>query len=182
MGRQSKMVAEVKLEVAFVVEAVEEAEVVVILVDNDILKVMYNVIIARNSVTRNPNVGANRRMIKRELTLQRMWMKRVSCSWLILQLLMLLMEYGMLIVDAQTICAVQKLYSRNLMRQRKGKFDSKTTSQCKLLEPGQFQSKPTLHNVQYVPSLAHNFLSVGQLLKGGYVVLFDDECCYISDK
>lgn len=39
-----------------------------------------------------------------------------------------------------------------------------------------------LHNVQYVPSLAHNFLSVGQLLKGGYVVLFDDECCYISDK
>ncbi|XP_039115786.1 uncharacterized protein LOC120251294 [Dioscorea cayenensis subsp. rotundata] len=38
-----------------------------------------------------------------------------------------------------------------------------------------------LHNVQYVPGLAHNLLSVGQLLSNGYSVLFADDVCTILD-
>ncbi|KAL3533483.1 hypothetical protein ACH5RR_007004 [Cinchona calisaya] len=38
------------------------------------------------------------------------------------------------------------------------------------------------HDVQYVPSLAHNLLSVGQLMASGYSVLFDDGACVIKDK
>lgn len=32
----------------------------------------------------------------------------------------------------------------------------------------------TLHDVQYVPSLEHNLLSVGQLMVNGYFILFDE--------
>ena len=39
-----------------------------------------------------------------------------------------------------------------------------------------------LRNVQYVPHLAHNLLSVGQLLKAGYIVIFDNEACQIKEK
>lgn len=39
-----------------------------------------------------------------------------------------------------------------------------------------------IHDVQYVPSLAHNLLSVGQLMENGYSVLFDDNICTICDK
>ncbi|XP_010267663.1 PREDICTED: uncharacterized protein LOC104604813 [Nelumbo nucifera] len=39
-----------------------------------------------------------------------------------------------------------------------------------------------LHDVQYVPNLAHNLLSVGQLMDGGYSILFDDGCCSVQDK
>lgn len=39
-----------------------------------------------------------------------------------------------------------------------------------------------LQDVQYVPSLAHNLLSVGQLIKGGYSILFENDCCNIYDK
>ena len=38
-----------------------------------------------------------------------------------------------------------------------------------------------LHNVQYVPSLAHNLISVGQLLLTGYSVNFSNEACYIME-
>lgn len=38
-----------------------------------------------------------------------------------------------------------------------------------------------LHNVQYVPGLAHNLLSVGQLLLAGYSVTFAGDSCTISD-
>ena len=38
-----------------------------------------------------------------------------------------------------------------------------------------------LHNVFFVPSLAHNLLSVGQLMVGGYSKLFDDASCCIKD-
>ena len=38
-----------------------------------------------------------------------------------------------------------------------------------------------LHNVQYVPGLVHNLLSVGQLLSGGYSVIFADDSCTIRD-
>lgn len=31
-----------------------------------------------------------------------------------------------------------------------------------------------IHDVQYVPKLAHNLLSVGQLMCSGYSVTFDD--------
>lgn len=39
-----------------------------------------------------------------------------------------------------------------------------------------------LHNVQYVPDLAHNLLSVGQLMKSGYSVVFKNDSCVICDK
>ncbi|CAH9081524.1 unnamed protein product [Cuscuta europaea] len=39
-----------------------------------------------------------------------------------------------------------------------------------------------LHNVQYVPELTHNLLSVGQLLSGGYSVIFEMNMCVIKDK
>ena len=39
-----------------------------------------------------------------------------------------------------------------------------------------------LNDVQYVPGLAHNLLSVGQLLNAGYFLLFDDGCCSVYDK
>ena len=38
------------------------------------------------------------------------------------------------------------------------------------------------HNVQFVPKLAHNLISVGQLLVIGYSVSFDDTLCTITDK
>ncbi|CAH9095067.1 unnamed protein product [Cuscuta epithymum] len=42
-------------------------------------------------------------------------------------------------------------------------------------------SKKTLSNVQYVPHLAHNLLSVGQLVSGGYSVSFANGVCTIKD-
>lgn len=39
-----------------------------------------------------------------------------------------------------------------------------------------------LYDVQYVPTLAHNLLSVGQLMTSGYSVVFDDNACDIRDK
>lgn len=39
-----------------------------------------------------------------------------------------------------------------------------------------------LHDVQFVPNLPHNLLSVGQLLSSGYSVNFDDAACLIVDK
>ncbi|KAG6476926.1 hypothetical protein ZIOFF_066174 [Zingiber officinale] len=39
-----------------------------------------------------------------------------------------------------------------------------------------------LYNVYFVPSLAHSLLSVGQLMMGGYVIVFDNGACVISDK
>ncbi|XP_020243384.1 uncharacterized protein LOC109821619 [Asparagus officinalis] len=39
-----------------------------------------------------------------------------------------------------------------------------------------------LHDVQFVPKLAHNLLSVGQLMAGGYTIIFDDGECVIKDK
>ena len=39
-----------------------------------------------------------------------------------------------------------------------------------------------LRDVQYVPHLAHNLLSVGQLLNAGYTVIFSDEVCLIKEK
>ncbi|KAH7670324.1 RNA-directed DNA polymerase protein [Dioscorea alata] len=37
-----------------------------------------------------------------------------------------------------------------------------------------------LHGMQYVPGLAHNLLSVGQLITKGYSVTFKDNKCVIS--
>lgn len=37
-----------------------------------------------------------------------------------------------------------------------------------------------LHKSYYVPSLAYNLLSDGQLLLSGYTVLFSNEACYIK--
>ena len=39
-----------------------------------------------------------------------------------------------------------------------------------------------LQGVQYVPTWAHNLLSVGQLMKGGFSILFDGNACVIIDK
>ncbi len=38
-----------------------------------------------------------------------------------------------------------------------------------------------LHEVQYAPNLAHNLLSVGRLMDGGYSILFDDSACFVKD-
>lgn len=38
-----------------------------------------------------------------------------------------------------------------------------------------------LHRVQCVPGLAHNLLSVGQLLTKGYSMLFEKDNCIIRD-
>lgn len=39
-----------------------------------------------------------------------------------------------------------------------------------------------LHDVQYVPCLAHNLLSAGRLMTCGYFILFDDNSRSIQDK
>lgn len=39
-----------------------------------------------------------------------------------------------------------------------------------------------LHNVQYVPRLAHNLVSVGQLLSQGYDVMFGSGSCSIVER
>ena len=39
-----------------------------------------------------------------------------------------------------------------------------------------------IHGVQYVPTLAHNLLSVDQLLNNGYTIIFDGEVRCIKDK
>ncbi|KAK3033599.1 hypothetical protein RJ639_034715 [Escallonia herrerae] len=39
-----------------------------------------------------------------------------------------------------------------------------------------------LHNSYFIPSLAHNLLSIGQLMACGYSILFDDGVCVIEDK
>ncbi|XP_074585493.1 uncharacterized protein LOC141841246 [Curcuma longa] len=39
-----------------------------------------------------------------------------------------------------------------------------------------------LYNVYFVPNLAHSLLSVGQLMMGGYAILFDNGACVITDK
>ncbi|KAL4317812.1 hypothetical protein GQ457_18G000340 [Hibiscus cannabinus] len=39
-----------------------------------------------------------------------------------------------------------------------------------------------LFNVQFVLSLAHNLLSIGQLMTSGYYVMFDGDSCAIRDK
>lgn len=39
-----------------------------------------------------------------------------------------------------------------------------------------------IHDVYYVPGLAHNLLSVGQLMNKGYSVLFDGNICEIKSK
>lgn len=38
-----------------------------------------------------------------------------------------------------------------------------------------------LQNVQFVPNLAHNLLSVGQLMSSGYAVIFEGNSCSIKD-
>lgn len=38
-----------------------------------------------------------------------------------------------------------------------------------------------IHGVQFVPSLAHNLLSVGQLIENGYDVKFSKEGCKIDN-
>lgn len=42
--------------------------------------------------------------------------------------------------------------------------------------------KKLLHGVHYVPKLAHNLLSVGQLMIIGYVMTFEKETCIIEDR
>ena len=39
-----------------------------------------------------------------------------------------------------------------------------------------------IHKAQYVPTLTHNLLGVGQLLSSGYSVMFEGETCIIKDK
>ncbi|XP_039134294.1 uncharacterized protein LOC120271681 [Dioscorea cayenensis subsp. rotundata] len=39
-----------------------------------------------------------------------------------------------------------------------------------------------LDRVQFVPEIAHNLLSVGKLVEGGYTLFFDDQVCVIKHK
>lgn len=66
---------------------------------------------------------------------------KVSCSWLILQLLIILMVFGLLIVDAQIICWVQSLYLEILMSQKRVWFDSMMTSKYELKAKAPYPSK-----------------------------------------
>lgn len=45
-----------------------------------------------------------------------------------------------------------------------------------------FEKTRILNEVQYVPHLAHNLLSVGQLLRSGYIVSFEARNCLIKDE
>ncbi|GKA48303.1 hypothetical protein Tco_0741261 [Tanacetum coccineum] len=38
------------------------------------------------------------------------------------------------------------------------------------------------HDVLFIPKLAHNLLSIRQLMSSGLVIVFDDGYCYIQDK
>ncbi|KAG6382598.1 hypothetical protein SASPL_157729 [Salvia splendens] len=39
-----------------------------------------------------------------------------------------------------------------------------------------------IHDVQYVPTLAHSLISVGQLMASGYSIVFNNKTCAITDK
>lgn len=65
------------------------------------------------------------------ISLRKLRMK-VSSSWFILELLIILMVFGLLIIDARIICLVQSLYLVILMSQEKVKFDSVTTRKYEL--------------------------------------------------
>jgi len=39
-----------------------------------------------------------------------------------------------------------------------------------------------LHDIQFIPKLVYNLLSVGQLMAQGYFVSFDDNACVITNK
>ena len=39
-----------------------------------------------------------------------------------------------------------------------------------------------IHDVLYVPTLAHNLLSVGQLIQKGYRVVFEENKCRVVDR
>lgn len=45
-------------------------------------------------------------------------------------------------------------------------------------QPGELKK---LQKFQYIPSLAHNLISVGQLLTRGYLVVFNHDKCVVSD-
>ncbi|KAI3721795.1 hypothetical protein L2E82_32813 [Cichorium intybus] len=43
-------------------------------------------------------------------------------------------------------------------------------------------NKKLIKEVQFAPNLAHNLLSVGQLIQSGYLVIFDDDRCTVKNK
>lgn len=45
----------------------------------------------------------------------------------------------------------------------------------------QGDQRKLIHGVKYVPNLAHNLLSVGQLMETGYQVVFLKKRCLIQD-
>jgi len=107
------------------------------------------------------------------------------------------MECGSWTVDAQTICPEQ---GKDLDESQKSEVRLRDNKPMKVEGKGTIFIKTTqgnvklLHDVQYVPNLAHNLLSVGQLIAGGYSILFgqlitggysilfDDCCCTVYDK
>uniref|UniRef100_A0A803LNQ0 GAG-pre-integrase domain-containing protein n=1 Tax=Chenopodium quinoa TaxID=63459 RepID=A0A803LNQ0_CHEQI len=89
---------------------------------------------------------------------------------------MLLMMCGSLIADAQTIWSL----FRDLDESQKSEVRLGDGNQVQVKGKGTIAIKTIqgdvklLHNVQYVPSLAHNLLSVGQLIESRYSVFFED--------
>lgn len=93
--------AKVEVEVDIMVKV--EATMEVNLASSVNLKATYNVDITTNLDTKKLNVGLSRKMRQREPTMLSKLQKKEIYLWLILQLTMMLMEYGSWIVAARII-------------------------------------------------------------------------------
>ncbi|XP_052201693.1 uncharacterized protein LOC127807695 [Diospyros lotus] len=133
-------------------EVEEEANPVI----NASIKVTFNVITARSLATKKLIVGPGRRMSKNKPILLRKLNKKSSFREL----------------DESQRSEV-RLGDDNQMQ-----VEGKCTIAIKTSQG----NVKLLHDVQYAPNLAHNLLSVGQLMDGGYSILFDDNSCFVKDK
>ncbi|GKB83564.1 retrovirus-related pol polyprotein from transposon TNT 1-94 [Tanacetum coccineum] len=75
-------------------------------------------------------------------------------------------------------------YNKNSNRGRgRGRGRGRVVAQITCLGYGTSLGHTKLvHDVQYAPLLAHNLLSVGELIENGYSLLFDDGYCSIIEK
>ncbi|KAK6773695.1 hypothetical protein RDI58_028933 [Solanum bulbocastanum] len=91
-------------------------------------RVTCNVGIARTLATLKHIVGPSKYMSRSKPISPSKLRMKVSCSWLILPLLTVLMVFGLFIVDGRIVCLVQSLYLEILMSQKRVNLDSMMTS------------------------------------------------------
>ena len=90
-------------------------------------------------------------------------------------------------VDAQITCPGQRTCSRLLTSHKKaceawrwlGNASWPPRHYCHQTTQGDVKH---FNDVQYAPNLAHNLLSVAQVMKYGYKIEFNDDSCTIVDK